>query len=67
MMVLRAKTRLSKSPNSATIYLPIPAAIAQDSQFPFKPKEEVIITINTDEGALVISTEQKRFKAVLKV
>jgi hypothetical protein len=66
-MVLQAKSKLSKSPNSATLYLPIPAVIAQDSQFPFVPKEDVTITIDEEKGRLIITSEQKRFRPSLKV
>ncbi len=59
-MVLKAKSKLSKSPNSATIYLAIPASITQDSQFPFMPNEEVEITIKQDSGTLVVSGSGKK-------
>jgi hypothetical protein len=59
-LVLKVKSKLSKSPNSATIYLAIPASLTQDSQFPFTPNQEVEITINPvsegSAGTLVISS-----------
>jgi len=53
-MVLATSVKLSKSPNSATLYLAIPADIAKDSQFPFYPNEVVDLEIKPD-GTMVIS------------
>jgi len=55
MMVLSAFSKLSKSPNSATLYLPIPASLAQDSQFPFGQNEKVYLSIDTANRTLVVT------------
>jgi hypothetical protein len=40
-MVLEAKAKLSRSRNSATIYIAIPADLAKDNQFPFRIDDEL--------------------------
>jgi hypothetical protein len=44
-MTLEAKTTLIPHKKAKTLYLTIPSAVANDSAFPFKPGEEVKITI----------------------
>ena len=44
-MALEAKTTLIPHKKAKTLYLTIPSAVANDSAFPFKPGEEVKITI----------------------
>jgi len=51
-MTLEARTTLIPHKKAKTLYLTIPASIAGDSAFPFKPGEEVNITIK--ERKLVI-------------
>jgi hypothetical protein len=62
--VLKVKSKLSKSPNSATIYLAIPSSMTQDSQFPFTPNQKVEITIKPategNDGTLIISSSVNR-------
>ena len=45
-MVSRVVTTLKKSPNSHTQYLVIPAAMAQDSQYPFAEGQQLEIVID---------------------
>jgi hypothetical protein len=45
-MVNRVTTTLKKISNSNTQYLVIPAAMTQDSQYPFGEAEEVEISID---------------------
>ena len=45
-MVLKGKTRITKSKNSYTQYVTIPSWIARDSQYPFKGGEEVEIYVD---------------------
>jgi hypothetical protein len=51
-MALEAKTTLIPHKKAKTLYLTIPASIADDSAFPFKPGEEVKIVIK--EKKLII-------------
>ncbi|MEM5836561.1 MAG: hypothetical protein QW058_02300 [Candidatus Aenigmatarchaeota archaeon] len=44
-MALEAKTTLIPHKKAKTLYLTIPAAVANDSAFPFKPGEEVKVII----------------------
>ena len=43
--VLEAETKIYGHKVSRTLYLRVPSRIAQDSAFPFKPGEKVIIRI----------------------
>ena len=45
-MVLKGKTRITRSKNSYTQYITIPSWIARDSQYPFKGDEEVEIYVD---------------------
>ena len=44
-MTLEAKTTLIPHKKAKTLYLTIPASIADDSAFPFKSRDKVKITI----------------------
>lgn len=44
-MVLNAKSKLIRSPNSHTHYLTVPAAMVRDSQYPFRDGEEVELVV----------------------
>jgi len=43
------RSKLHKHPQCDTLYLAIPAAVAQDSTFPFKAGEKVAVQIYTNE------------------
>jgi hypothetical protein len=51
-MTLEGRTTLIPHKKAKTLYLTIPASIANDSAFPFKPVDEVRISIK--EKKLVI-------------
>lgn len=51
-MTLKGKTKLIPHKKAKTLYVTIPASIADDSAFPFKPGDEVKIAIK--EKKLVI-------------
>ena len=58
-MPLTADAKIATNPNAKTLYITIPAVLAQDSAFPFKPGETVKIEIVTDDtevskGVLVV-------------
>ncbi len=53
-MVNKVNTTLKKSPNSKTQYLVIPAAMTQDSQYPFGEAEEVEVYIDSERKELRI-------------
>lgn len=63
-MPLRAETKIVKNPNANTMYITIPAVLAQDSAFPFKEGSSVEVEIITEErtvakGSLIVhKTEQ---------
>ena len=69
-MPLKAETKIVKNPNANTMYITIPAVLAQDSAFPFKEGSSVEVEIVTDErtvskGVIVVrkiepSTAPKR-------
>ena len=48
-MPLKAETKIVKNPNANTMYITIPAVLAQDSAFPFKEGSSVEVEIVTDE------------------
>ncbi len=52
-MALEAKSTLIPHKKAKTLYLTIPSAIANDSAFPFKPGDEVTISIK--EKKLIVS------------
>lgn len=52
-MVLKGKTRITKSRNSYTQYITIPSWIARDSQYPFKGNEEVEIHVDPNGMILI--------------
>ena len=47
-MPLKADAKIATNPNAKTLYITIPAVLAQDSAFPFKPGENVEVEIVTD-------------------
>jgi hypothetical protein len=55
-MALRAASRLSRNPNSNTLYLAIPSDMVKDSQFPFKSGEAVALEIRPRDKTIVISS-----------
>jgi antitoxin component of MazEF toxin-antitoxin module len=65
-MVLRAKSKVIKSPNSRTQYITIPAAMVSDSQYPLKPDQEVEIEIHTDEHRLEIYPVKQKGEGKVK-
>lgn len=61
-MVLKAKSKFLKNRNSWTYYLAIPADVVKDSQFPFKPDEEVDIEVKTADRTLVVYGNDYKIK-----
>jgi hypothetical protein len=49
-MPLKADAKIGKNPNARTMYLTIPAILAEDSAFPFKDGASVEIEIVPGEG-----------------
>ena len=58
-MVLKSKTRITKSKNSYTQYITIPSWIARDSQYPFKGGEEVEIYVDPTTKKIEIRKKEK--------
>ena len=53
-MVLKAKAKALQSPRSYTQYITIPSAMVRDSQYPFKPAQELELVIIPEKGILII-------------
>jgi hypothetical protein len=53
-MGLTAETKIVKNPKAHTMYITIPAVLAQDSAYPFKDVTDVEIAIVPKEGVLVV-------------
>jgi hypothetical protein len=49
-MPLKTDTKIGKNPNAKTLYITIPAVLAQDSAFPFEAGDSVEIEIVAGEG-----------------
>jgi len=53
-MGLTAETKIVKNRNAHTMYITIPAVLAQDSAFPFREVTDVEIEIIPKEGVLIV-------------
>jgi hypothetical protein len=53
-MGLTADTKIVRNPKAHTMYITIPAVLAQDSAYPFKDMTDVEIEIVPKEGVLVV-------------
>jgi len=53
-MVLKAKSKILKIPEANTQYVTIPSSMTVDSQYPFKPNDEVQLEINEKKKALIV-------------
>ena len=53
-MVLKAKSRILKNPDANTEYVTIPASMALDSQYPFKPNDAVELEIDEKKEILIV-------------
>jgi len=53
-MVLKVKSRVAKNPHANTQYIAIPSSMVLDSQYPFKPNDEVEIEIEGKKGILIV-------------
>ena len=51
-MPLQIDTKIAKNPNANTLYVTIPAVMAQDSAFPFREGSNVTIEIVTEEKSV---------------
>lgn len=61
-MVLETKIKVSQSKKAWTQYITIPAMVVADSQYPFKPNDELHLKIEPRLGIMVISREDRPFK-----
>ena len=53
-MGLTAETKIVKNPKAHTMYITIPAVLAQDSAYPFREVTDVEIEIIPKEGVLIV-------------
>jgi len=51
-MVLKGKGKVYRK--GRTVYIYVPTDVANDSQFPFRPNQDVIVEIDPDAKALVV-------------
>jgi hypothetical protein len=59
-MVLKAESKMLKSPNANTQYLTIPANMTIDSQYPFKPNDKVELEIDGTKQVLIVRRSTKK-------
>lgn len=57
-MVLTGKATLNRSLTARTQYLTIPADLAKDSQYPFKPGEKLMVRIFPEARAMILLGEE---------
>lgn len=55
-MVLEKETKIVQSQNAYTQYIVIPAAMARDSQYPFKEGERVRLTVDPYRRMMIVSS-----------
>jgi len=53
-MVIKAKTKILKNPQAKTQYITIPSDMTQDSQYPFKPGDEIELEVDGKKGTLIV-------------
>ncbi len=53
-MVLKVKSRVAKNPHANTQYIAIPSSMVLDSQYPFKPNDDVELEIDEKKGILIV-------------
>jgi uncharacterized protein YuzE len=53
-MVLKAKSRVAKNPQANTQYIMIPSSMVLDSQYPFKPNDDVELEVDEKKGILIV-------------
>jgi hypothetical protein len=62
-MVLEAEVRIVQSKNAHTQYLIIPSVMVQDSNYPFKARDTVKITVDPYRKMMIItSVEEPRIE-----
>jgi hypothetical protein len=59
-MVLKAESKILKSPNARTQYITIPASMTLDSQYPFKPNDAVELEVDEKKGTLIVRRSLKK-------
>ena len=59
-MVLTAKSKILKNPDANTQYITIPSSMTIDSQYPFKPNDEVDLEIDTTRKILTVRRSTKK-------
>ena len=57
--MLRGKGKVHKKGRYGGVMIYISADVAKDSQFPFKPGDEVLVEIDVNARALVIKRAEK--------
>lgn len=53
-MALEGKTKIHQSKKARTQYITIPSYIVSDSQYPFKPEDEVEIVVDPARETILI-------------
>lgn len=59
--MLEGTSKLYKHPKARTLYLTIPATIAGDSQFPFKPGDKMKVVYEIAKHRIIISKYECAF------
>jgi len=63
-MVLEAEGKIFQSRKARTQYLMIPAAIVGDSQYPFKSRKRVRITVDPYRKMMIITSSEESYVRV---
>ena len=64
--MLKTKIKLSQSKKAWTQYVTIPAAMVQDSQYPFKDGDELFFQIEPTTGTMILSKNPRTLEVTLK-
>lgn len=62
-MGLTAETKIVRNPKAHTMYITIPAVLAQDSAYPFKDVTDVEIEIVPKKGMLIVRPRSRSVPA----
>ena len=61
-MALKTRVKISQSKKAWTQYVTIPSAVVQDSQYPFKDDDDLILEVEPTTGVMVISRHERPLK-----
>jgi len=58
--MLKTRIKIAQSKKAWTQYITIPAAMVQDSQYPFKDGDELFLEIEPATGTMILSKTERK-------